>query len=79
MSWIPERVDLVRQPDPLGFARTGGSWPAGTAAKAAELDHAQVPVNASHRHARDALRAAGYTPGRNDILMKALAYRRSST
>lgn len=76
MSWVPERVDLHRT-DPLGFRRVAESWPAGTAAKAAELDDIGAPVDITKREARQLLTDNGRLPGRNDLLLKAIAYRRS--
>jgi hypothetical protein len=76
MSWVPEHVELART-DPLGFKRVGASWPAGTAAKAAELDSVGAPANVSRRQATVLLKAAGLAPGRNEVLLKAIAYRKS--
>ena len=76
VSWVPERVELTRTPDSLGFRRTSRSWPAGTREKAAQLDRLGIPHDASKRAASKAIKAAGETPGRNDLLLKALAFRR---
>lgn len=77
MSWVPEKVDLVRLDDPtLRFRRALQAWPAGTKDKADELDKAGVPEEATRSDARRMLKEAGFTPGRNDVLMKAMAFRR---
>lgn len=78
MSWIPERVDLVRKTEPMGFKRTANSWPAGTREKVDQLNRLGVPIDASKRAAREAIKTAGEAPGRNDVLLKALAFRRQS-
>lgn len=79
MSWIPEHVDLIRFNDPLRFRRTADAWPAGTREKAAELDAVGAPVDVSKREAKRLLQAAGKTPGRDAVLMKAITYRRQHT
>jgi RecA-family ATPase len=76
MSWIPKRVELHRRTDPLSFTRTESSWPAGTKAKADELDAIGAPINISKRVARELLKGAGLTPGTNEVLLKAIAFRR---
>ena len=63
MSWIPERVELHRT-EPLGFKRTAESWPAGTKAKADELDSIGAPLDVSKRQARQLLQDAVEPPGR---------------
>lgn len=78
MSWVPERVDLVRRTEPLEFKRTMNSWPAGTREKAEQLDRLDVPLDASKRAAREAIKAAGESPGRDVVLLKALVYRRQN-
>jgi hypothetical protein len=78
MAWIPERVDLVRTDDPLGFRRVTNSWPAGTSEKALELDEVGAPLDVSKREARRLLTEAGKTPGRDGLLMKAITYRKST-
>jgi KaiC/GvpD/RAD55 family RecA-like ATPase len=61
--------------EPLHYRHTASAWPAGTAAKAAELDELGVPLDASRRQARDLMKAAGRAPGNNQILGKALRFR----
>jgi hypothetical protein len=75
MSWVPSKVPLAVD-DPLQYRKAAQSWPAGTATKARELDAARVPLDASKRRARELLKASGATPGKNDVLMAALRYRR---
>lgn len=79
LSWVTailhlDRVELngvVSYSAPL---RMG--WPAGTADRARDLDQLGVPLDVTRRAARDALAAAGITPGKNDLLAAALKYRR---
>lgn len=78
ISWVPERVELVSTSDALGFRRTSNSWPAGTREKAAELDDIGAPLEVSKREARRLLKEAGRTPGRDAVLMKAIAYRKAN-
>lgn len=77
MSYVGERVDLAKRDDPLAFRRTDDSWPQGTREKADQLDRLNVPVDASKRAAREAIKAAGEAPGRDVVLLKALAFRRN--
>jgi hypothetical protein len=76
VAWIPERVGLHRT-DPLGFKRTDQTWPAGTAAKAADLDSIGAPIDVTKRKARELLTAAGIPPGRDLVLLKAIAWRKA--
>jgi hypothetical protein len=79
LSWVGPRLVLDR-------IETGGlvayttptriGWPAGTAAKAAELDAIGYPVRGTKRGAQAALKEAGHVGGRNAILLDALRYRR---
>ena len=76
ISWVPERVDLTESADPLAF-RTGlPSWPAGTAAKAKELDAIGAPLDVTKRQAIELLKAAGKEQGRGEVLMKAIKHRK---
>jgi hypothetical protein len=62
---------------PLGFRREDDvGWPAGTGAKAKDLDDAGVPLDASKATATRMLKAAGFTPGTATVLLKALKFRR---
>lgn len=77
MSWVPETVSLVRHEED-GLRHTLGlsaDWPAGTKALADVLDELGVPITAGRPTARAALASAGET-ARNDLLGKALKYRR---
>lgn len=61
---------------PLDFRRRGGGgWPEGTARLAAELDALGLPVDASKRTARTAMKAAG-VKCRDTSLVAALKYRK---
>lgn len=75
MSWIPECVVLHRHEEPLRHIIAQGDWPAGTADLAELLDTLGVPVNASRSAARAKLTIFNHK-ARNDILGKALKYRR---
>ncbi|MAT06263.1 MAG: hypothetical protein CL424_14590 [Acidimicrobiaceae bacterium] len=77
MSYVGEHVDLAKLDDPLRFKRTSDAWPAGTREKADQLDRLGVPLDASKRAAREAIKTAGEAPGRNEVLLKALAFRRT--
>jgi 5S rRNA maturation endonuclease (ribonuclease M5) len=61
---------------PITFQRSNFSWPAGTKAKADELDDLAVPVHVSNRDARTALKDAGHPVGRNDVLAAAIRWRK---
>ncbi len=76
VGWAPEVVDLVRHEDPLRHDRAAGTWPPGTKELAAVLDGLEVPDDASRSIARAALKAAGRTGGRNEVLAAALRWRR---
>lgn len=64
-------IDGTDGTGPIGYRRASGSWPAGTTAKADELDELGVPVTASVRAARDALKSAGRTVGKTEVLAAA--------
>jgi hypothetical protein len=79
LNWVGPTLKLERtEPDGvLSYSapmRMG--WPAGTAEKIADLDALGLPLDVSRRAARAALEAAGYLPGRNEILGAALRFRR---
>jgi len=76
MSWVPDVVELASKQEPLLFVRTTDSWPAGTKAKAAELDELGLPTDVSRREAIKALKDDGRTPGNTAVLSKAIAYRK---
>ena len=75
ISWVPERIDLTQREEPLSFSSGLQSWPAGTAAKAKQLDGAGVPLNATKRQAIELLKSAGVEVGREALLLKALRHR----
>ena len=75
ISWVPERVDLTQRDEPLSFTTGLQSWPAGTAAKAKELDKIGAPLKISKRQAVLMLKDNGYEPGRHDVLLKAIRHR----
>jgi AAA domain len=73
VSLIVEGTDGSR---PIRFRRAASSWPAGTAAKAAELDNLSVPIDVSNRAARAALRSVGQSVGNSEVLAAAIRYRK---
>lgn len=75
MSWVPERVQL-RQGDPLSYTRISGAWPAGTKQLVADLDRLGVPIDATRRATRTAMRDDGVTAP-NEVLSAAMRYRRT--
>ncbi len=77
MGWVPETVAVtLEDTDELHFSLTNGpSWPAGTAAVAADLDRLGVPVETTRKAARTALRDADIGC-RNNVLGAAIRYRR---
>lgn len=75
ISWVPEHVALTQRDEPLSFTTGTESWPAGTRAKADELDQIGAPLALSKRQAVQLLTAAGIAPGRHDVLLKALRFR----
>jgi hypothetical protein len=84
VSWVGPMLELdrvVTPPDsyvsyrlPVRFVTH--PWPAGTAAKAQDLDDANVPLTAGRPAATAILQAAGKTPGRKNVLDAALKFRR---
>lgn len=74
--WMPRTVNVRLDGTPLRASVVAGSWPAGTAAGADRLDALGVPLDASQRAAREALKDAGETMN-NEVLRAALKYRRS--
>jgi KaiC/GvpD/RAD55 family RecA-like ATPase len=77
IPWAPERVTLRRQDDPrlAHLLALDMEWPAGTRDLANLLDSIGVPLDAGRRTARAVLAAAKETAA-NDLLGKALKYRR---
>jgi hypothetical protein len=75
-GWIPEQVNLDRCSEPLRhLVHEGESWPDGTADCAADLDSLGVPLDATFRSAKAALKAAGQGR-RAAIVTAALKWRR---
>jgi hypothetical protein len=61
---------------PITFKRSQFSWPAGTKAKADELDALGIPPDMSNHAVREALKAAGHTIGKSEVLAAAIRWRR---
>ena len=77
MSWIPEKLTVVRTTEPLRFAASGEAWPAGTMEKVKELDDCKVPTDVSRRKASEMLKTGGYTPGKTIVLNAAMRFRQT--
>jgi hypothetical protein len=78
MSWVPKKVSIRRTEDEDGVVRLrrtdgGGEWPAGTKEKAAEMDAAGLPSDASRRDAK----AAGIG-GSNALIGAACRWRKQA-
>jgi hypothetical protein len=77
MSWIPEIVSIAKHDDSsLSYSRANGSWPTGTAEKAAELDALNISIDLGRLKVAQALKDAGLVPGKATILGAAINYRR---
>ena len=83
MGWVPLTLDLVMvEDDRMHFERLSEhSYHAGTAEMAVILDELNVPVDATKRAVRAALKQAGRKGARDTVLVDAIKYRkgRSST
>ena len=77
VSWVPERIALVKHDEPLSYSNVDDSWPAGTKAKADELDQLDAPIDVSRRQAVAILKAAEHDVGRIEVLAKAIKYRKT--
>jgi DnaB-like helicase N terminal domain/AAA domain len=78
ITWVAEHVEIAKTEYPtLAFSVGKPSWPAGTAAKAEQLDQIGAPTKITRRAAIQLLKDAGLEPGRNDILTKAILYRQT--
>lgn len=75
IAWIPSQVFVTRELEPLRHVLAARAWPAGTQSLALELDALDLPLDISRQRARQALKEAGI-PVRNEVLGKALQYRR---
>lgn len=79
IAWIPQTFEITRTTEPLKLARsTAKGYVKGTAEKAAELDAVGAPVEITHAAAKRLLKAHGITPGRNEVLLAAISYRKQS-
>jgi hypothetical protein len=77
MGWVPETVNFCRHTDPLRYVREEGSWPAGTAELARQLETLGVPVEAGRPTAREALKDAQIS-FRTEVLAAAIRYRKTA-
>jgi len=77
ISWVPESVPIMQTDGPLGYIRTGVSWPNGTMEKVAELDGLNADAGVSIREARRLLKEANLEGGKNDVLRAACNYRKN--
>jgi hypothetical protein len=80
LSWVGPNLKLERLvvADTVSYTtpmRWG--WPAGTAAKAAEIDGLGLPADAGRPAVAEALKAAGLGPGNKRILEAAIKFRRN--
>src|SRR5262249_12901423 len=76
MGWVPDKVTLRREIEPLRFERVGGEdWPTGTKELAERLDTLGLPLDMSGRKAGAAIRAAGHAWQQN-VVHRAVQYRR---
>jgi len=75
-SWVDEYVFLVRLEGPLRHERAVDAWPHGTEEIARALDRLAVPLDATIRSARSALKEHG-VKNRSEVLSAALRYRRA--
>jgi hypothetical protein len=75
VSWVPERIDFVRDESPVRYGLVPFSWPAGTTETARMLDALGAPLETSRRAARRLLE--GKEEGRrNEVISAALKWRR---
>lgn len=77
MRWVPEKVRFAFD-ETTGLAPVEAAWPAGTKDAASILERLDVPLDASRRAARQALKDAGESAS-NEALTAALKYRRQTT
>jgi len=63
---------------PLTYRHDVRSWPAGTKAKALELDSIGAPANVSRRTAKKMLEEHGLTAGKNETLAAAIRFRQTT-
>lgn len=76
MGWVPEKVTLRKETNPLRFERTDESWPNGTLPTAELLDGLGVPLDVGRDKARSALKTGGHKV-ENRVLAAALRWRKT--
>lgn len=77
MGWVPAKVELTRNDDPLSYALAdGATWPAGTAGLAARLAELGADLDITVRDAMQLLRENG-GGARKQAVVKALQHRRN--
>ena len=77
MAFVPDKVEISVVEDENGIftlRRVGGLWPAGVAAKAAEMDAVGLPIDATRQQVTDA-----GIKGRSTVLAATLRYRREQS
>lgn len=78
MASIDLDVSGIDDPDePTRYRHSTGSWIAGTADKARELDEIGVPLDTSNATARTMLRDASRKIGKSEVLAAAVRYRKT--
>lgn len=75
-GWMPEKVNVALDQDPLRARLGGGGWPAGTKEAATQFAELGLPLDASQRAAREALKTAGITMS-SAVLRAGLKWRRT--
>jgi hypothetical protein len=79
IGWVPERVDVTIEADPLRHVVGPRSWPTGTSELAVELDRLEIPLDAGERRVREL--AKGADPdfaARGTRLRAAIQFRREA-
>lgn len=76
MSWVSPRLDYTRHDAPLRYSTGAGTWPAGTADLARQLDELGLPADAGRPAVRKAMRDHAIE-ARNDVVSAAIRYRKS--
>jgi len=77
VPWVPSRVALTREDEPLRYVATDQPWPLGTADCAADIDALGLPLGLSVRGAQKALREAGNSR-KMAVIAAAMKYRRNA-
>jgi hypothetical protein len=78
MPWVPDKVQFGLSECPLTYTRLAGDWPAHTGELANILDRLDVPMGATVRDARAALKKADEA-WRTNVVTAALRWRREQT